>query len=568
MKVKHPRKWFLIALIAVLLFTGFPVGAAEEGVVTGNVVNVRSGPGLNYQVVTKTEAGQGLSVVNKSGEWLQVRLYNGKEGWIRQDLVKITAAAPAASSTRYGKINTKVLNVRSGPGTNYALVTKIGQDEIHQILEEKDGWYKIALGWVSGDYVVPAAAPASSAPVVPVTPDVPVIPAAPDVPAAPDTYSDTVLVTANNVNIRQAGDISAPVLVQVNQGERLAVTGRQGDWLQVKLTDGSAGWVASWLTDYAASSDPSRGAVVEKEILIAPIAEGKTFKIIDASGRPVLQLEGWTSSQYRILSDGAKITLELEGPTDRNYQGTNSRLGLQNIRIYGQGQKAFIELTFAFAPLQSLHVDEAKKLTRVQVSAIQTQGLAGKVIVIDPGHASVQPGGWLDPGTVGKNGLKEKDVNIDLAYKVTSMLQQAGARVIMTHTGSTSLSLAGRANIANSAGADIFVSIHVNSNPNPAMSGHTTYYYAPADRPVLYAQRLERQKLATVVQQELVKAAGRANQGIMTSNFAVLRETTVPSILVETAFMSNATEMNLLTTDAFRQRLALGIYNGIAAYFR
>ncbi|MDX9872829.1 MAG: N-acetylmuramoyl-L-alanine amidase, partial [Clostridia bacterium] len=299
-----------------------------------------------------------------------------------------------------------------------------------------------------------------------------------------------------------------------------------------------------------------------------PIAPGKTIKIIDSAGRPILQLEGWTSNQYKISSSGNKITLELDGPTDRNYQGSNSRLGLQNIKIYGQGQKAFVELTFVFAPIQSVSYDEAKKTARIQINAAQAKGLAGKIIVIDPGHASVQPGGWLDPGTVGKNGLKEKDVNIDLAYKVMSMLQQNGARVIMTHSGQTTLSLAGRAAIANSAGADIFVSIHVNSNPNPALSGHTTYYYAPYSNPVLYAQTLSRQKLATVVQQELVKAAGRANQGVLTANFAVLRETLVPSILVETAFMSNATEMNLLTTDAFRQKLALGIYNGIEAYFR
>ncbi|PKM90284.1 MAG: hypothetical protein CVU87_02540, partial [Firmicutes bacterium HGW-Firmicutes-12] len=89
MKPKHPRKWFLFALIIVFLFTSIPVWAGEEGVVTGSVVNLREGAGLNNSIVTKTEAGQGLTVLGRSGDWLQVRLYNGNEGWIHKDLVEI-----------------------------------------------------------------------------------------------------------------------------------------------------------------------------------------------------------------------------------------------------------------------------------------------------------------------------------------------------------------------------------------------------------------------------------------------------------------------------------------------
>src|SRR5690606_37535935 len=138
-----------------------------------------------------------------------------------------------------------------------------------------------------------------------------------------------------------------------------------------------------------------------------------------------------------------------------------------------------------------------------------------------------------------------------------------GATVIMTRTGSTTnLDLAGRARIANDNNADIFVSIHCNSSTNPAISGTSTYYYAPQDS-VLGAQRAARQRLATLVQRELVAQLGRRDIVILAANFAVLPETTVRSILVETAFISNKEEEQQLATEEFRAKAARGIANGI-----
>ena len=139
----------------------------------------------------------------------------------------------------------------------------------------------------------------------------------------------------------------------------------------------------------------------------------------------------------------------------------------------------------------------------------------------------------------------------------------------MTHsTGQTYLSLAGRADVANRINADIFVSIHCNSHTNPAISGTSVYYYAPTWHSQLSSQRWLRQRLATYIQNEVVKSAGRKNLGILEENFAVLRETTVPSVLVEMAYLSNPEEERLLATDSFRNQIAWGIFKGIEAYFK
>lgn len=633
MRITHPKKWFLWSLILIFLFTCIPVWAGEEGVVTGSVVNVRKGPGTSYGVIAKTEAGQQFTVLEESGGWLKVRLHNGTEGWISKDLVNVmtvlkkvtvtgdivnlrkgpgtgyakvgqvkagqslsvfevkndwyrvqvsgggqawiavwltqeeTAAPPPVSppasntQTGYVMVAVNVLNVRSGPGTNYSIVTKIGLNETRAVVARQGDWYKIQVGdtqgWVSGEHVKPVNAPSQP----------PVSPAAPQ----PDPVSNTVAVTGSVVNIRRQPTMDAPVAAKVYGGERLAVTGQQGDWLQVRLADGNTGWIAAWLTEPASGDTPSRGYIQESEVLIAPIADGKTFKVVDSIGRPILVLEGWTNNEYQVRTGaGNTIVFELQGPTQRNYEGKVTRLGISGVKIYPQGDKCIIELAFTFAPTQTITYDGPSKMTRVQVGAVPTQGLSGKVIVVDPGHASVQPGGWLDPGAIGsRTGLKEKDVNISIALKLKTLLEQAGARVIMTHTGQTELSLAGRAWLANNNNADIFVSIHANFNANKklSLSGHSTYYFAPSGDSVLGAQKYSRQKLATLVQREMVKAAGRNDLGVLQENFAVLRETRVPSILVETAFLSDPTEESMLATDAFRQKLAVGIFNGIKAYF-
>lgn len=637
MKTVIPQRWFLSSLMLLFLFVAAPLLAAQEGVIKDNVVNVRQGPGTSYGVVTQVKAGQVFTVLEQQGNWLKVRLHTGQEGWIREDLLEVrevtgagtavkkvtvtgnlvnlrkgpgtnyaqvgqvkagavlsvleekndwlrveaagigqawiakwlvsdsvvaASSQPQAESSggRYIVITGTVVNVRSGPGTNYKVVTKIGLNEKHDVISEQDGWYKIRVGnqegWVSGTVATAIQGQAQPQPQNP----------APSQPAASDV--NKVEVSGNVVNVRQQGNLDAAVIAKVYAGQVLSVTGKQGDWYQVELEGGGKGWIASWLAEPLSGVTPSRGTVQEQEVLLAPIADGKTFKVVDFGGRAILVLEGWSNDQYQVKEENNTISLDLEGPTERNYEGKITSLGISKVRIYPQGNRAKIEVTFTIPPAKSVTYDNNTKVTKIQVGTVASQGLQGKVIVVDPGHSSVQPGGWLDPGAIGpRTGLKEKDVNLSVALKLKSLLEQAGARVVMTHTGSTELSLAGRAAVANNLNADIFVSVHANSSETSSLSGHTTYYYAPASNPVLSAQQYSRQKLATLVQREMVKVGGRKDMGVLQANYAVLRETTVPSILVETAFLSDREEEILLGNEGYRHQLAVGIFNGIKAYF-
>lgn len=177
--------------------------------------------------------------------------------------------------------------------------------------------------------------------------------------------------------------------------------------------------------------------------------------------------------------------------------------------------------------------------------------LAGRTIVLDPGH------GGVDPGAIGVSGKTREAYNtLFVALDAKNMLEQAGARVVMTRGDDRYVSLSARAATANRTGADIFISIHNDSNPNPAVRGATTYYYHERSR-----------LLAETMQKQLVRRLGARDVGVVRRSFHVVRETTMPSVLLELGFLSNWAEERLLADPAYRYRAAQAIYNGVLDYF-
>ena len=170
-------------------------------------------------------------------------------------------------------------------------------------------------------------------------------------------------------------------------------------------------------------------------------------------------------------------------------------------------------------------------------------------IFIDPGH------GGTDSGAVGQNGTYESNVVLEVAMNLKKLLENNGHVAKCSRERDESVGLSERADMANAWGADLFVSVHANSASDVAAHGTETYCYPGA------AAAKER---AVSVQRSLVAYLGRADRGVKTANFAVLRETAMPAILVELAFLSNPTEEALLADAAFRQRCAAAIAAGIA----
>ncbi len=179
-------------------------------------------------------------------------------------------------------------------------------------------------------------------------------------------------------------------------------------------------------------------------------------------------------------------------------------------------------------------------------------------IYIDPGHNY----SGADTGAVGF-GLKEQDITVQIGVILRDMLIQNSQTVKMsreniTDTISQSLtgSLSARSSDANSWNADLFVSIHCNA-ANTKAYGCETYYYAGSSKG---------EALAKAVQSHLPKDTGRANRGVKTANFAVIKNTNMPAILVETAFIDNYADNQFLASESGRKSCAAAIYKGICDY--
>jgi len=186
--------------------------------------------------------------------------------------------------------------------------------------------------------------------------------------------------------------------------------------------------------------------------------------------------------------------------------------------------------------------------------------LAGKIVVLDPGH------GGNDPGTIGPDGIEEKQVTLPIATAAAQILRQEGAEVIMTRTGDTNPSLYTRPDIANRAGANVFVSIHGNHDQASIIGGTGTYIQAPFPD-LLLEQNLDASlKLASCLQDTLVATLRLHNRGIFDDNLEVLRDPQMPAALVEVAFLSNSREEHLLNEPSFQQKAGAAIATGITEF--
>lgn len=193
--------------------------------------------------------------------------------------------------------------------------------------------------------------------------------------------------------------------------------------------------------------------------------------------------------------------------------------------------------------------------------------ITNKIIVIDPGH------GGVDPGAVGKGGVLESKVNLELSLKLKSLLEQSGAVVIMTREDDKGLytkesntlrekkreDLKNRRKILEDFEAELFISIHMNSFTNSRFYGAQTFFNKGS---------IEGEKLADKVQSEFRQNLDKNNlrTPVARDNIYILKETNIPAILVEAGFLSNLTEEKLLQKEKYQEKVAWSIFSGIIKY--
>lgn len=192
--------------------------------------------------------------------------------------------------------------------------------------------------------------------------------------------------------------------------------------------------------------------------------------------------------------------------------------------------------------------------------------VANKLIVIDPGH------GGEDPGAIGTTGVHEKDIVLSVSKKLATILNEAGAEAVLTRESDRDLSdpnagdldtakiqdLSRRVDLANNRGADIFISIHVNSFPDPREDGAQTFYQPGSE---------ESKKLSVAVQDELNRFLANPGREAKPVDYFANRMTKMPSTIVEIGFITNPKEEKMMLDQYYQGKVAWAVYAGIVRYF-
>ena len=231
-----------------------------------------------------------------------------------------------------------------------------------------------------------------------------------------------------------------------------------------------------------------------------------------------------------------------------------------------------------------------------RISTSSTQIKDFKLVVLDAGH------GGNDPGAVGRHGLREKDVSLDIVQRIKRILQANGLNIIMTRNSDKFIQLPTRAEIANNKKADLFISVHINANPSRKLSGFEVYYLSDRvdDRSrallaaenasfntdsssfadnnlslkatlwdMIYSQnRAESIDLANNICRTASDQMGLRILGVKGAPFYVLKWTQMPAVLVEAGFVSNSEEEKYMRNSSYRQQLAEAIAQGVINYCR
>lgn len=315
------------------------------------------------------------------------------------------------------------------------------------------------------------------------------------------------------------------------------------------------------------SNPPSAGSIATIQSIAL---EGNSQLVIRADA-PLTYTSGWdrSSGSYRITLPAAQLTDQVKGPQ------LDARSPLLRVRIRQEDPRTVVILAQPAAGVQVGVVNRignqtlALPLQRGRISVIPPGNVTvnpvnpnptlplptvprGRlVVVIDPGH------GGPDPGAIGIGGLQEKGITMDISQQVAALLERQGVQAVLTRQDDRDLDLAPRVQLAQRLNASLFVSIHANaiSLSRPDINGLETYYFG-------------NDRLARAIHNSVLQGTGVRDRGVRKSRFYVLRQTSMPSVLVEVGFVTGAEDAPRLANPAYRSQMAASIARGILQYIQ
>ncbi|QQK78497.1 SH3 domain-containing protein [Salicibibacter cibi] len=548
-----------------------PVDAPDEdeGYVDADTsVNVREGPGSSYAQVDAIPRGESVDIVGEIDDWYLIQWADMDDpayvsaSHITSTDIQEEARAETQAETQdqaltepdhsHGIVQSSHLNVRSGPGTDYDKIA--GLDDYTRVElegETSDGWYKISgeglsdEAYVSEDFIVPV-----------------------DVPSYDEGYVDSDLL-----NVREGPTTDEARVHQLERNEQVAIVGEIGDWYKLQLDDveGPTYVNADYISEEETLTSPERSyGIVQSSHLNVRSGPGTDYdKIAGLDDYTRVELEGETSDGwYKISGEGLSGEAYVSGDfivpvdlpeEDIGYVDANVSLNVREgpstsydqVSSIPRGER--VDIVGEIDGWYKIQHDDVSGPTYVSASLVSNEEITVPEvkIFIDPGH------GGSDSGAAG-NGLLEKDVVLDISLHAAEVLEEEylGVDVMMPRTTDEFIELEDRAAMANDWGADYFVSVHNNSF-NGSANGFESYIFNGN----VSSTTIEKQE---EVHQYIANELDATDRGMKTANFSVLRNTTMPAILLELLFIDNATDAEMLGSAEGRAELGRITAEGIA----
>ncbi|WP_099221495.1 N-acetylmuramoyl-L-alanine amidase [Listeria costaricensis] len=210
--------------------TTIAMANADTVSVQADVLNVRSGPGLAYDVTSQVRKGTNLKVIGEENDWYQVRLEDGNTGYVASWLVENTSVSAASNSLAVVSSDGN-LNVRKEPSTSSEILGTLNNGDQINVISEQNGWAQIKYqgqnAWVDASYITIRESTTKM----------------------DESSLQKVTVREDNTNIRSKPDLNSSVIEKASSGDTYAIQGVQGDWYKVQTKSGAEGYIANWVVD-------------------------------------------------------------------------------------------------------------------------------------------------------------------------------------------------------------------------------------------------------------------------------------------------------------------------------
>ena len=287
-----------VPVMALALSATASFANSNEGTVTADALNVRSGPSTSYGITTKLYKGDKVEILETSNGWHKIKASNGKIGWVSGDYIKVSSGSTSQPSTSTTKatVTATSLNVRSGAGTSYSVITKLPKGTVVDVLESaSNGWKKIktsggTTGWVSGEYLTTGSAGNSST----------------NNSTSQTSYKATV--NTDSLNMRKGAGTSYSVITKLSKGTVVDVLeSASNGWKKIKTSNGTIGWVSGSYLANCVVEQPSTPSTnkVQAVIDLAHKQLGKPY-VWGAEGPNSFDCSGLI---YYVYKNAAGITL-------------------------------------------------------------------------------------------------------------------------------------------------------------------------------------------------------------------------------------------------------------------